>query len=164
MGNYVTEPNIMELMPQLPKTATAGYTATSALMSLTIDIAESYIDGYVGRRYSLPFTTVPLQIRSIAKDLSVYLTYKRLYPSDNMNRNAYAEGFESDENNAYKKLEQIQDGDLWLTLTDGSVLTKSASDIGIDSTTRDYQSVFDMDDIVDSKVDHDLLSEIKDAR
>lgn len=164
MGTYVTESDILKLMPQLPATGSSGYTETSALMDLSIETAEGHINGYVSKKYSLPFTTVPTQIRAIAKDLAVYLMYKRLYISDNMNRSEYADAFDNDENNAYAKLEKIGDGDLWLTLTDGSEVTRKANALGVDSTTRDYQSTFDMDDILDSKVDTDLLSEIGDNR
>jgi phage gp36-like protein len=166
MANYCTETDVMNLMPQLPRNTQQGYTQTSALIDLCISESESEIDSYLANRYTLPFSAnaIPAQVRTIAKQLSVYRTYNYLYSSDNVNRNTYAERYESFKDNAYTTLKEIRDGSIRLMLTSGSIVPFKSSMVGVRGSHEDYQPVFDMDDALDWKVDADLLSDIRDKR
>jgi phage gp36-like protein len=166
MANYVTESDIAILMPQLPKLGTAAYSNTAILISITILEVEGLIDGYLANRYSLPFATdsVPVQIRSIARNLAVYRVYNYQYSGDNINRNAYVERFESFDKNAFDMLEKIRDGEIQLTLTNGSQVPFKTSIIAVRSSSSGYQPIFEMDTTTSQKIDSDLLSDISNSR
>jgi len=165
MGNYVTEADVLQLMPQLPNSSgVAGYTATSDLITLAIRKAESKVDSYCAVKYSLPFSTVPVQVRDEALDLAVYYTYKYLYSQDNKDTNEFVERENNAKDNIFSELEKIRNGTQRLTLTNGSVVAFKTDALGVRASHADYQPVFDMDKITASQVDPDLLEEISDAR
>lgn len=165
MGTYVTEANVLDLMPQLPRTATAGYTKTSAVISHAINIADSEIDGCVAKRYSTPFTTIPVQLRTIAKELAVYHTYMNLYPGDNINRNAFVERFDDNKDfNAYARLQKICEGEMKLTLTNGSLVGQASTLSRATSARKEFTPIFDVDSVTSWRVDPDLVDNIADNR
>ena len=114
----------------------------------------------------MPFASgsVPVQIRSIARGLAVYRVYNYQYSGDNINRNTYAERFEAFDKNAFDMLEKIRDGEIQLTLTNGSQVPFKTSIIAVRSSTSDFQPIFEMDTITSQKIDSDLLSDIYDNR
>jgi phage gp36-like protein len=162
MGDYTSESKIMSLMPQLPVTGSAGYTASSALVTQAIADAEAEINGYVARRYSLPFTDVPVQIRAIADGLAVFYSYMYLYSSDSMNRNDFTD------DPRYKiqlsKLSAIADGEIRLTLTNGSAVVEPSSSSEVVSGNMRYATTFDVDTCTSWGVDSDRITTINDDR
>ena len=168
MGTYVSESDVRTLMPQFSMvvTASAAYSKTSDIINKAISRAEAITNSYVGCRYSLPFTStaIPVQVREEALALSVAYTYRWHYPPDNINRNEYYESFKDDENNAIENLKAIGNGDMKLTLTDGSLVAVSSNLRGARSNTQDFQPVFDLDSVTAWKPDDDYLDEVKNAR
>lgn len=162
MGAYTDESKIISLMPQLPATGTAGYTAMSALVSQAITDAEAEINGYAARRYSLPFSEVPVQIRAIADGLAVFYTYLHAYSADNTNRNDYTD------DPRYKiqlnKLQGIAEGDIALTLTNGSLVVQASTTSLVSSANNNYTPIFDMDTSTSWAVDSDRLDDISNDR
>lgn len=47
------------------------------VISRAIADADAEIDGYCGRRYTVPFTTVPAIIRKVSVDIAIYNLYAR---------------------------------------------------------------------------------------
>ncbi len=69
-----------------------------------ITTADSVIDGYLRGRYSLPLSTVPELIKTIAIDIAVYKLYER------RNELEMSETMSMRYKNAVKMLEQLQKG------------------------------------------------------
>jgi phage gp36-like protein len=162
MGDYTTEDKVFSLMPQLPKTGTSGYVDTSALVAQAITDAEAEINGYVARRYSLPFSTVPVQIGAIADGLAVFYSYLYVYSADSMNKSDFAD------DPRYKiqlsKLKSIAEGDIALTLTNGSLVLQASTTSMVTSANKDYIPIFDMDTITSQGMDSDRLDAISNDR
>ncbi len=164
MGNYTDESRILSLMQQLPKTSGAAYSETSDMITLAIEKAEAEIDSCLAAKYSLPFTTVPPLVRSLADDLAQYHLYLALYSSDNMARNEYVETFRAWNRNPYKVLENIQNETAFLTLTDGSLVGTKSKARSVRTTHADYSPTFNVDESTSWAQDSDLLDEIADER
>ncbi len=69
-----------------------------------ISVADSVIDGYLRGRYSLPLSTVPELIKTIAIDIAVYKLYERRLELE------MPEAMSNRYKNAIKLLDQIQKG------------------------------------------------------
>lgn len=161
---YCTYTAIMTINPMLPQTDTAaGWSVTVATISQHITRADGIIDSYVGRRYALPLSPVPPSIRAMSQDMVSYYTYRSFFTQDNHNRTEY---FEELYRQAREDLEKIRDGAMDLFDTAGSDMTVKSSDTQslLDSTTKNYQSFFDVDDPKDWNFDSDLLDEINNNR
>lgn len=164
MGDYTTEAKIWTLMPQLPLTGSAGYTVASALVTQAITDAEAEINGYIARRYNLPFSAVPVQVRMIADCLAQFYTYLGLYSADNMNRNNFSEGQSTKYEIQIKRLESIADGTISLTLTNGSLIVQPSSTSMVVSANMNYASTFNVDTCTSWKTDSDRLEDIANDR
>lgn len=164
MGNYVDEDRILKLMPQLPKTSGTGYSQTSDLITLAIEKSEAEIDSYLSTKYALPFDPVPPVIRNLADELSQYHVTLRLYSGDNMARNEYTEQFRAWDHNPYETLKRIQNNDMLLTATDGSLVATKTAARSIKTTHSDYAPTFNIDEPTQWAQDSDLLDEVADER
>lgn len=78
--------------------------ANQTRVDKAVTAADSVIDGYLRGRYSLPLSTVPELIKTIAIDISVYKLYERRLELE------MPEAMSSRYKNALKMLEQIQKG------------------------------------------------------
>jgi phage gp36-like protein len=164
MGSYTTEAKIWSLMPQLPLTSSAGYTAASALVAQAITDAEAEIDGYVANRYSLPFSSVPVQVSAIADSLACYYTYLYVYSADNMNRNAFSEGQSTRYEIQLNKLKAIADGEVVLTVSGGGVVEQASSSSMVISANQSYTPIFDVDTSTSWGIDSDRSDAITNDR
>lgn len=164
--SYCATATIITIVPGLPQeTATNGWTETVAVISQHITRADGIIDGYLARRYAVPFTStaVPPAIRTIAEDITSYYTFRSFYSQDNHNRTEY---FDELIMHARHDLELIRDGKMDLVLTSGSdaPLKSTTTQSPLDSTTRSYQSHFDIDDSLYWDFDSDLKDSVSDSR
>ncbi|MEI8390477.1 MAG: DUF1320 domain-containing protein [bacterium] len=66
--------------------------------------SETLIDGYLRGRYTLPLATIPVLIKIIAADLTVFRLYSRRFQTD------MPESINDKYKNSVKLLEQIQKG------------------------------------------------------
>lgn len=164
MSTYCTLSAIQAINPLIPKTGASAFTSTIVdTINRHEDRAFGIINGYCARRYSLPFSPVPPTVRAIAEDLVSYYTCRSFFMNDNHNRMDY---FEELYAQAREDLEKIRDGEMDLVDTAGSDVTTKADDDQslLDSTTKDYQSVFDVDDSLSWCYDQDLLDDVADKR
>lgn len=78
---YSTQDDITKLIPEdslLQLTDDEGNgTIDSGRITEAISQADSEIDSYCGRRYSVPFVTVPGIVKKISVDISIYNLYSR---------------------------------------------------------------------------------------
>jgi phage gp36-like protein len=78
---YCTQADILEritaeLLAQLTDDVD-GDTIDSDVVSRAIADADSVIDGYVGKRYTLPLSTVPPVLLKASTEISIYNLYSR---------------------------------------------------------------------------------------
>lgn len=97
--DHIPESNIIQL------TDDEGIgVVNQARVDKAITTADSIIDGHLRGRYSLPLSTVPELIKTIAIDITVYKLYERRFEL------AMPESMMARYKNALKILEQIQKG------------------------------------------------------
>lgn len=102
---------ISDLISQIPESNIIQLTddeglgvVNQARVDKAITTADSVVDGYLRGRYSLPLSTVPELIKTIAIDITVYKLYERRLELE------MPETMMSRYKNALKMLEQIQKG------------------------------------------------------
>lgn len=155
---YCTASQTIAEYPVFPQTTTVQrFTETSALISSKIPRAEAMINSYVGRRYSVPFTTVPPVIEQIAIDLTAYLALTAKFTRDNHNTNDWVELIGKD---CKEQLELIRDRKIDLVDSTGAILTERTSASRIVSSTQDYQPFADLDEQTEWRVPTDRLNAI----
>ena len=60
-----------------------------AKVTAAIDKADEEIDSYCGRRYSVPFATVPGRIKHLSVDMAIYHLYGRRKGAPQQRKDAY---------------------------------------------------------------------------
>jgi len=103
---YCTQVDILEqldedILIQLTDDADAGIVDVDVVIRAIAD-ADAEIDGYCGKRYSVPFATVPAIIRKFSVDMAIYNLYAR--------RKGAPEDREKRYNNAVKFLTNVSKG------------------------------------------------------
>jgi len=78
---YALQADILEqldedILVQLTDDADAG-SVDDDMVTRAIADADAEIDGYCGKRYSVPFSTVPAIIRKFSVDIAIYNLYAR---------------------------------------------------------------------------------------
>lgn len=155
---YCTASTVISEFPIWPQTSTvARYSETSALISSKIARADATINSYVGRRYAVPFTTVPPKIEEISVNLTCYYALIAKFTRDNHNTNDWVELMGKD---AITQLELIRDRKVDLVNTSGAILTERTSASRIVSSTQDYQPFADLDSQTEWRVPTDRLNAI----
>lgn len=156
---YSSATSILLIFPGLANTSTV-----TNVITRHITRADALIDSKISKRYSVPISPTPPLLGSLSEDISVYYTYRSFYTSDNSNRTEY---FAELRDHAIATLDEIREGKIDIVNTAGSLITErdEESTTGIlDSTTKDYQPFFDVDDELDWKFDADRLDDVADKR
>ena len=156
MGKYTTVTAIYN---------THIYNLTSSVVDATtvsyfIDDAESTIDGYVAKQYSLPFGSVPPLINKLAKDLSACYVLQYLYSQENQNVNDWVEVLCE---NTTGLLEQVRDDGVRLVYEGG---TSVSMDINVNMGTNmeGVPLAFNVDPWLEQAVPGNLLDTISSER
>lgn len=158
MTAYCTATETISEFPIFPQTsAVQRFTETSALISAKIPRAEATINSYVGRRYSVPFTTIPPKIAEIAVNLTAYYALVAKFSKDNHNTNDWVELLGKD---AISELELIRDRKIDLVDSTGAVLPERTSGSRVVSNTQNYQPFADVDSPLNWKTAQDRLNAI----
>ncbi|QOX79797.1 DUF1320 domain-containing protein [Trichlorobacter lovleyi] len=134
---YCTLDDILGVIPQreliqLTDDAIPPAAISQAVIDQAIAAADTLINGYIGERYSIPFTGVPELIKTIALDLAVYRLYLR------RKKGEPPEAVKAAHDNALKLLRDVQSGKLSLGVTaaGATVPQTSASAPMISSSPR----------------------------
>ena len=162
---YSTNTTITLLLPGLPQTTTAtGHSATIAVIDQHIARADNIINGKIAMRYNVSSlaSNVPPLLKTISEDITSYYSYRSFFSSDNQNFNDWTDKFKE----AMALLDEIREGDMSLVDSSGNIIDEiSTSQVDkIESTTQNYQSFFDEDDVTEWAVDSDKLDSIEDNR
>lgn len=158
---YSSLASILLVVPGLPQTtSSAGYSETSVVVSRHITRADALIDSKISKRYSTPISPTPPLLASLSEDIVVYYSYRSFYTQDNSNKTDY---FNELRDGALKVLDEIREGKIDIVNTAGSLIEERSDEATsgvLDSTNKDYQPFFDVDDEFDWHFDSDLLDDI----
>lgn len=131
---------------------------TDAVITEKITMADNIINGKIASRYELPFSTTPPLLETISTDLASYFILRREYTQDSQNKNNWT--------SEYKLLLQLLDdinlGKIVLTDSTGGEIIPTSYEITSD--TKDYIPIFDVDDVEESIIDSDRLTDISDSK
>ena len=132
--------------------------ASASIVSSYIAKAESIIDGYAARRYTLPFTDTPPLVTELAKDLTICYTLMDGYTQDNNNRNSWVGDKLKD---IYETLERVGDGTIQLVhsntllpLNSGANMKSNYDGVPL-IVNMDDELVWDLSDTLTSLLDTD---------
>lgn len=122
--------------------------------SIFILDAESFVDAYISRRYTVPLNPVPSLITQITSDLAIFNMMVEKLPE-------VPDFFQPRYDRAIKTLEMIRDGKM--DLTSQTVVTTGDQEAW--SSTMDYHPVFNpVLDANDQTVDKDQVDQAKSDR
>lgn len=160
MGAYATTTSLSELMPNyLAGNTTTSDTSATNQFSRHIDRAESTVQAYVARLYSMPFSPVPPVIRTLSEDIACYYALRSSFTQDGMSKNPFYEAYKV----AMETLEKISKGEIKLADTAGSLLATQASNRYL-SSTEGYTPIFGRDDPTDWQRDQNEIDDQEAAR
>jgi len=128
---------------------------SDTVVEYMIDIACDIIDSKLVYKYTVPFTTTPPLVKTIATHLSSYLVLRRIY--SNTRGEGFAEWLNMFKDFADNLLKSIFDGECILIDSSGNELSIK-SNYGIKISTANYVPIFneggELDwEVDDSKVD-----------
>jgi len=133
--------------------------ASASIVSSYIAKAESIIDGYAARRYTLPFTDTPPLVTELAKDLTICYTLMDGYTQDNNNRNAWVGDKLKD---IYETLERVGNGSIQLVHSNTMLTLNVATNMK--SSMLGVPLIANMDDERDWSLSETLTSILDEFR
>lgn len=161
---YTSITAITNIIPGLPQTTSSnGYSETSLVIGTHITRSDAFINGKIFKRYAVPISPTPPLLANLSEDLTSYYAYRSFYTQDNLNQLEFYDELRA---TVMDTLEQIREGKLDLFDTAGSEISEKITTSGkiADSTHKDYQPFFDIDDSFNWKFDDDLKSDVDDKR
>ncbi len=159
MGLYATTTSISVLLPGFLRDNTTTTDAEGVrVFTKHIDRAEGVVNGYVGQRYSLPFSTVPPLIRAITEDIAVYYAIRGALNQDGKVKNVYLDDYKL----AMTTLAEISKGSLALFDTSGAAVDALSNNRFL-SSTEGYDPIFGNDNPPSWQRDADEIADT-DAR
>lgn len=162
MGTYCTNTAVIAEFPTFPQTTSVSrYTETASLITEKIDRAESVINGYLGRRYTVPFAATPPMVETICINLTAHYTLKAKFTRDSHNTSEWVEKLKED---AINDLELIRDRKIDLVNTSGTVISDKNATSRVKSNTEDYWPTPDLDTVTSWSISSSRLDDIKDGR
>lgn len=147
---------IAEVRAELPA-LTTNVMGDSAVTS-RITRADAIINGKLGTRYSVPFTTTPPQVNDWSISITCYLIMRTLFSRDAKNKNDWIEDYKS----AMRQIDDVVKGNAAILSSAGAELSRSEE--AVTSSHQDYHTTFNMDDSEDQSIDSDMLDAIADER
>lgn len=133
---YCTLDDILGVIPQrdliqLTDDTVPPVAVNQAVVDQAIAAADTLINGYIGERYSIPFSGVPELLKTLALDLTVYRLYLR------RKKGEPPEAVKAAHDNALKLLRDVQAGKLSLGVTDTGQPVPQATGVAPSITTSD---------------------------
>jgi len=160
MANRYT--NAQELEALFPKIVSITSFTQAEINEIFVTKAEADIDTVLSGRYSLPFSSTPPLIRSLAQDLSVYYVARRFYTQNAKDKNDWVDDFRT---NAFDMLEKLREGEMNLLNSSKEVISTRTDLTQVWSNvtdTTDYNPTMDERDEIMQRVDPRLLDDLQD--
>ena len=150
---YTAATNVRELLQ--------GVTAAAmddTRMGTFITRAENIINAKIGGIYTVPFVVVPPIIKTLSEEIAAFLVMRTLFTDDSVNKNDWILLFKE----SMKLLEEIASGKVTLVNAAGTPIAEQTG--ALSSNNSGYAPVFDMDDILNSEVDADMIDAISENK
>jgi phage gp36-like protein len=148
-----------ELKQLYPKIDTISLTSAN-INELFIAKAEGEINAKLASRYTVPFSrdAVPLVIKSIAQDISLYFILRRLYTQNKKDKNPWLDEWKE----AREMLDELAKGTMTLVDNSGAVIGQSTTQMKIWSNVTDFNPAMDHRDVTKQRIDPDRLEQEED--
>jgi len=159
MGIYATTTSFTSLIPNILASNSTADSAGVDALSAHITRAESIVNSYVSARYSLPFTTVPPIVRTLSEDIASFFHIRGVSVQDGQRDNPWYLSYKL----ALEMLQDIKDGKVQMSLTDGSALSPASTSRFI-SNTESYAQTFNLDSPESWELDSTRADDIEDGR
>ena len=121
-----------------------------------IDIACDIIDSKLVYKYTVPFTSTPPLVKTIATHLSSYLVLRRIY--SNTRGEGFADWLNMFKDFADKLLKSIHEGECILIDSSGSEIS-TKSGYGIKISTASYVPIFNEGGELDWEIDESKVDD-----
>ncbi len=160
MGNYATTTSIPYVLVNFLKgNAIVSDAFGATLCAHHIANAEAVVNSHLAVRYSMPFTTIPPDVRRLSEQIAAYNIIKSSTYQDVKQKNPYLDEFET----AFDQLKMYSNGDIPLTYTDGSLVPTLSNNLFL-SSTDNYTQIFGRDDATAWDRDEDEIEDTENAR
>lgn len=153
--------NAQELELLFPKITSTSITQAD-INDLFVTKAEADIDAAISERYTLPFSSIPPLIRSLAQDLTMYYVARRMYTKNKKDKNDWVDDFRT---NAFDVLEKLREGEMNLINSSKEVISTRTDLTQVWSNvtdTTDYNPTMDERDEVLQRVDPRKIDDLND--
>jgi len=134
MAVYTTVAKVTDLFPKIKDTQ-----ISSASIAFYINQAEAEINGRLAPQYSLPFSTTPALIETIATELSLIKVLDRFFTSEARSSNSWRDTRKKDAQNL---LDGIANGSMSLINSSHTIINPRSDLHGIVSNTSEYTPTF----------------------
>lgn len=160
MGSYVTTTSISLMLPGFLKdNTTSSDTEGTNIVNRQINNAEAIVNATIAPYYSISgFTVTPPLLRKLSEDITIYNVIKATGYRAN-DRNEYLDDYRA----AFDLLNEIKEGKIKLTYTDGSSVAVLASNRFL-SSADGYTPVFGLDSQTNWERDQDEIDDQDTAR
>ena len=156
---YTTVARMLDMFPSLGSASTV----TSAQTVVYIEHAESEIDAKIARMWTLPLTSVPGIIQTIASEIAMEkMMSQRIMLQSQLKDSVWPKSFAR----AYELLDEIASGQYLLVDSAGAILAQQTSHAPIITTTDGYlPAVADgITNPVDWQIDRNKVEDAYDER
>ena len=148
---YTNVARLRTLLPILGSVTTIA----SADMALYVNDAEALVNGKLAKLYTTPVNSAPM-LSMIASDIAIYrLLALRVFTQDQVNKSEWIDRYKE----SMELLDEIANGDIPLVVGDEVVETDS-SRVRMESNTQGYVQTFQEDNVLESEIDDDKLTDI----
>jgi len=156
MGDFTNPTEIRKLYKKIDQ---------SGLVDNDIDffirIAENIVKAKLAVKYTLPFTTVPLMVKTIAQELALIKILDRFFTSETTSKNDWRTIRKEDLD---ALLEKIMSGEIPLLDANDAIISTRTDNAGIESDTEIYTPIFDNLNAVEQFVDPDLVDDLREEK
>ncbi len=156
---YTTAQELEALFPKV--VSTISFTQAE-INEIFVTKAEADIDTAISGRYTLPFSSTPPLIRSLAQDLTLYYIARRFFTQNAKDKNEWVDDYRT---NAFEMLEKLRDGKINLLNSSKEIISTRTDQTQIwsDATdTTDYNPTMDERDAILQRTDPRLLDDLQD--
>lgn len=130
---------VSRMLSVLPMIGSVSNLSSSDIVNLFAIPAESIIDGYLVRNYTLPIAgTIPI-LQALADDISLYrILSRRVFTQEKLQDSVWPDRFKE----AEEMLQKIADGEILLVDSNGNLVTARTDLADVRSTKDSYLPTF----------------------
>ncbi len=151
MSTYCVEADILTNLRGL---------VSADIPTLAYTLANNLINGKLSRVYTVPFTTTPPLINSLAIILTSYYAMRMLFTESQQNDSKWVKSMYDQ---AMETLNELAEGKQQLIDSAGTEIARQVSN-DVYSNTMDFTPTFGEDETEDQVIDPDKLDELADDR